>query len=439
MILSVGKRWWGIWLGFITAPCVGQGSCVQLYGTIYHSFSQALVPQAQIIVKDASNQLLISTDAMKGVYQISLPCHAATLTVRAPGYRDLTLPLEAKASPPKTAFYVPLVMIPIDRQNTDQPYFQAEQSHYELSGTSSDTKKFAKRVFKITDALTHQVLEASLCLFYTQTATKRCFEVKEPLNVSFTQPDVIAFEASARGYQTYKGNLLLPQLDDKTTDYVIRLVKELTVFSLVTPDATHSYWLINETGTPLPLKTTDFTHHYAYVSEGSYQLCIGKSADELKTLERVSVRPGLNTYWLSEQVLTKITTSPVSEALSSKAIDVAEKPQHYVLYFDQSDYALSDSASRSLDTLAVWLYRQPQQKIQIVGHTDSVGDTQLNQILSEFRAKVTFNYLFEKGVSPQQMTWKGIGSRQPAAPNDTESQRRKNRRVEISLLPTSKP
>lgn len=430
MTLRLGKGRWGVWLGFITFPCVSQEACIQLYGEIYHSFNQMLVQKAQLVVKNSLNQTLISIDTMKGIYQIKLPCHATTLTVHADGYRDLVIPLEEKYRPSKNAFYVPFPLIPIDRQTTDRPYFQAEQSHFELSPAQSPLQKSAKRVFRVIDALTHQVLDASICLFYTQTATQKCFNFKKSLLISFDQPDVIALEVNAPGYQTYKGNLLLTKLDDKTSDYTIRLVKDFIVFSLISSDTSHSYWLLKGTNTLSPLKRQDPRHHYCYLSTGSYQLFTGPNTEGLKSLGQINIQAGLNTYWVSN-------TTPVS-AIENLSIAVPKKLHNYVLYFNQSDYALSDSANKILDTLAAWLVRQPDRKIQIIGHTDNVGNKHLNQLLSEFRAKVTFNYLFEKGVSPQQISWKGVGSQQPAAPNDTETQRRKNRRVDILLLIVSK-
>ena len=67
----------------------------------------------------------------------------------------------------------------------------------------------------------------------------------------------------------------------------------------------------------------------------------------------------------------------------------------------------------------------------IRGHTDNVGNARRNQTLSEFRAKVVFTYLTNRGVPEAAMEWSGLGSQWPDASNDTEEGRRKNRRVEI--------
>ncbi|MCP4289407.1 MAG: OmpA family protein [Gammaproteobacteria bacterium] len=72
--------------------------------------------------------------------------------------------------------------------------------------------------------------------------------------------------------------------------------------------------------------------------------------------------------------------------------------------------------------------------IEIIGHTDDVGDDAYNQDLSEKRAQNVFNYLAETGMDVSKVTVLGMGEHMPIANNNTPEGRAENRRVEILLL-----
>ncbi|RFS13902.1 OmpA family protein [Emticicia sp. C21] len=104
------------------------------------------------------------------------------------------------------------------------------------------------------------------------------------------------------------------------------------------------------------------------------------------------------------------------------------------VYFDQSQPVIKPQSFPELDRLVSLLKRYPKMSIEIVGHTDNVGDPRMNLYLSELRAKAVSNYLFNKGIAPNRLTHKGKGQEQPVSANDTEENRQKNRRVEFIVL-----
>jgi outer membrane protein OmpA-like peptidoglycan-associated protein len=101
------------------------------------------------------------------------------------------------------------------------------------------------------------------------------------------------------------------------------------------------------------------------------------------------------------------------------------------VFFDQSQPVIKPQSFSELDRLVSLLKKYPKMTIEIVGHTDNVGDPRMNLYLSELRAKAVSNYLFNKGISPNRITHKGRGQEQPVSANDTEENRQKNRRVEF--------
>ncbi|MGV3560600.1 OmpA family protein [Larkinella arboricola] len=104
------------------------------------------------------------------------------------------------------------------------------------------------------------------------------------------------------------------------------------------------------------------------------------------------------------------------------------------VYFDQSSYVLRKESYPQLDKLLNTLNSYPKLVIEIAGHTDNVGDRRLNQSLSENRARVITNYLIQRGVAARRLQYQGYGDTRPAAPNDNEANKKKNRRVEFTVL-----
>lgn len=103
------------------------------------------------------------------------------------------------------------------------------------------------------------------------------------------------------------------------------------------------------------------------------------------------------------------------------------------IYFDQSSYILRTEAYGQLLRLAAVMTKNPDINIEIVGHTDNVGDARLNKILSEQRAKVIANFLGNEGISESRLIYRGEGGTKPIAPNDTDENRRRNRRVQFLI------
>ncbi|GIX40928.1 MAG: membrane protein [Leptospiraceae bacterium] len=104
------------------------------------------------------------------------------------------------------------------------------------------------------------------------------------------------------------------------------------------------------------------------------------------------------------------------------------------ILFDFDSYTLKEESKRTLDAIYEILKEYPDREIQISGHTDNIGTEEYNLELSEKRARAVADYLLEKGLNEDQISYKGYGSSKPIVPNDTPENRAKNRRVEILIL-----
>ncbi|MEZ0541396.1 OmpA family protein [Fibrella arboris] len=120
------------------------------------------------------------------------------------------------------------------------------------------------------------------------------------------------------------------------------------------------------------------------------------------------------------------TVVPPPPALAEGRPTVLQQVQ-----FEQSSYILLPESIPELNKLVQTLRANPNWRIELVGHTDNVGDQRINQTLSEYRARVVMTYLTRHGIADDRITTTGYGGSRPIATNDTEANRARNRRVEF--------
>lgn len=105
------------------------------------------------------------------------------------------------------------------------------------------------------------------------------------------------------------------------------------------------------------------------------------------------------------------------------------------ILFDTGSSAVRGDLQDDVRALAGVLRQYPGQTIQVIGHTDSVGEASFNQTLSESRARAVAGLLLNAGVGNSRVVPVGRGESQPIASNQTDGGRRANRRVEIVITP----
>jgi hypothetical protein len=110
-----------------------------------------------------------------------------------------------------------------------------------------------------------------------------------------------------------------------------------------------------------------------------------------------------------------------------------------ILHFKYDKTILVEQDKEKIEIVLNYLKKYMNTKVEILGHTDSNGDEDYNQQLSEERAKQIYDYLKNKGISAERMSLKGFGESRPIAPNtdvngmDNAEGRALNRRVEFNL------
>lgn len=131
----------------------------------------------------------------------------------------------------------------------------------------------------------------------------------------------------------------------------------------------------------------------------------------------------------------------VQQAINDPNVSVTNDGQNlHVVFpgavlFETSSAKLSPAGQRDLQQLAIHLRNNPNSTVTVIGHTDSTGSLEYNQILSENRARAVSTKLIAGGVAPARITTVGQGPTRPIASNDTPEGRAQNRRVEIIIRP----
>jgi OOP family OmpA-OmpF porin len=106
-----------------------------------------------------------------------------------------------------------------------------------------------------------------------------------------------------------------------------------------------------------------------------------------------------------------------------------------MVFFAFDSAVLKDSALAELNDAAnILSARNELVLIEVAGHTDSIGDEDYNQGLSERRAQSVADYLVSRGIARNRLQVVGFGETRPKLPNTTPENRAQNRRVVLSVL-----
>ncbi len=104
------------------------------------------------------------------------------------------------------------------------------------------------------------------------------------------------------------------------------------------------------------------------------------------------------------------------------------------IYFEVNKAYLKKDSLDIIDKLITIMKNKTGLRVEVRGHTDSTGDKDYNQKLSERRADAVVEYMIKNGISPERVRSVGFGQTRPVASNKTKEGRRKNRRTEFFFL-----
>jgi len=181
---------------------------------------------------------------------------------------------------------------------------------------------------------------------------------------------------------------------------------------------------------------------------GESHLLIG-NFNRPETLKKKAVLPsdelkeGWYSYYFIDDVsvvqMDQFSCCPCQEAVAAgektqEQKDTEMVPSFEPIYFEFDGHSLSAESKRELNKVIAFAKGKLTVGLLLLGHTDSKGTGSYNQRLSEKRVRSAGDYLLDNGLNPGQVGVSGEGEREPAASNDTDVGRAKNRRVDIVIL-----
>lgn len=154
--------------------------------------------------------------------------------------------------------------------------------------------------------------------------------------------------------------------------------------------------------------------------------------------------PGYNFYSKNFTLSNSSSNEPYHMDVPLQPITVDVTVRLDNVFFDLGKSNLRPESQVELNKLVDYLNTQKTVAIEIGGHTDTRGDEQENQILSEARAKAVADYVIAKGIAANRITYKGYGetktviSDEAIAKLKTEEERNNahqlNRRTEYKII-----
>jgi outer membrane protein OmpA-like peptidoglycan-associated protein len=146
-------------------------------------------------------------------------------------------------------------------------------------------------------------------------------------------------------------------------------------------------------------------------------------------------------YGTNKNSITRIPPASTPKVVSAnlKMLKAGDYLELDDINYDTGKWEVRKDAARELDKMVATMRKYPTMKIEIGSHTDSQGNAQFNQYLSERRARAALVYLTSKGIARNRMEAKGYGETQLLNKCKdgvlcTEKEHQQNRRTEFKVL-----
>lgn len=160
-----------------------------------------------------------------------------------------------------------------------------------------------------------------------------------------------------------------------------------------------------------------YGERYGYLAEAEGFVAIGANINLTQEEEFKEIRQDL--YLVPVEVGSRVTVNNI--------------------FFDFDKATLRNESYPELNRLLEFMNNYPNIRIHIQGHTDSVGDENYNQQLSERRADAVARFLRVNGINTDRLIVEGKGESDPIADNNSAEGRQQNRRVEFEIIENNQP
>lgn len=159
---------------------------------------------------------------------------------------------------------------------------------------------------------------------------------------------------------------------------------------------------------------------------------VSEKSIPITTSTNFSVEIGKEGYISATEMITD-TAKTVVKTILLHRLNVGKAIVMKNVLFQRGTTILLESSKPDLLNVINLLKENPKVELEIAGHTDNVGDADMNLELSEKRAATIKKYLVDNGIASKRVTSKGYGKTKPIADNSKEETRKLNRRVEYII------
>jgi outer membrane protein OmpA-like peptidoglycan-associated protein len=141
---------------------------------------------------------------------------------------------------------------------------------------------------------------------------------------------------------------------------------------------------------------------------------------------------------ISQQEKELLENKKILDELRARGADVRSTKRGIVVnlpdvLFEFDSSRLTSEAKNTAADIAEVVRKYENKKISVEGHTDSVGTVNYNLRLSRDRARSVANELNAQGIPGRSLSTRGLGESDPIASNQSETGRKRNRRVEVII------
>lgn len=253
----------------------------------------------------------------------------------------------------------------------------------------------------------------------------------QPINIGYpinSFDDDLGFFVSTDGYQGYYASNRFDQ-NNKWNLYTFPLYEEArpqkVLFIKGQIEVENNLEPVRAKVQLKNMKTKSIKEIQVDTLTGKYVAAILFKEDQVLTVKKEG-------YVYSSRYLSVEDTTlkqPKTVNLEVKEIKVGQEYEIEDINFSTNSFKLNVDAKKIIDEFFEFLSENKNIGVEIQGHTDNVGNDDDNLILSHNRAKSVYEYLQQKGISSNRLSYQGFGESKPLESNDTKTGRAKNRRT----------
>lgn len=435
---------------FTTSAMSQDNLSVTLKGTIRdHKSKMPLAAKIKIIYTDSQFNTQEANAKGDGSFEIKTLPKQCVFQAKTNGYivSNVLMNLENLSETTAVA-EIPLVFN--GKSKINQLLLEFSERKKEKEAEQDKGIPINKQVFQAVDALENKAIPAQFRLtgtYKNNVINKATSREASVFDHNFTEREHLMVEVMAEGYQKFLSEIDIETFDETVHENTAKLIKKISFLNLIIKNEVelqnvNVFEVSGGTQKQIVLSKTNNMYLGQLKTGGSYKISINSNTEKEVIREFLAVE-GVNQVLVvlepKQKKQNNFAGNPSPAAVETKIVQVekqaytAEKKtfnlEQKTLFFDQSSCVLKPESKQILEEISKQLLDSPDVNIEITGYADNIGDARQNQYLSEFRAKVISNFLFNKGVKDNRIKLKGDGGKK--ADSDTEEARQRNRRAEL--------